>query len=373
MVTRDEHTALLARPARRMDPRRSLTCPWTIFDQMVLDLARFPSGSEQIRLLLHTLLESLPADAVFWLSDSQAAPFQLRGCSLSHDWCRDLVAHATHENDRECPWLFIPDFAHVAELEPMPASVALVRLSRSQNSWLGAVRLEAGRGFDLGSVQMMSVGRRLLLYHRQQVQIQNRLEDVFFGIIGALIEALEERDPSRCGHSQRVATIALRLGQHQGLERNLLGDLFLAGLLHDLSQLPIQQEWLGRSSTYASRVRSPREVHSEFGDRILARVPGIDSVRLALRHLEERYDGSGFPDGLAGESIPPLARILAVADAWDSSGLARSGQIPLNRAQREALLEAGSGQRWDPRVVSTLLTHITEVEAVTAQRRDEVG
>jgi diguanylate cyclase (GGDEF)-like protein len=156
------------------------------------------------------------------------------------------------------------------------------------------------------------------------------------------------------GHSEAVAEAARRLGAALGLgadEREALG---LAALLHDLGMIGIPDEILNRRGGLSETEWALVQSHAAAGAELLARVPALGHLAPIVRHHHERFDGSGYPDGLRGEAIPYLARVLAVADAYGTVAGGWVGRTPQSEAQALEMVRAGAGTAFDPRVAGAL-------------------
>jgi putative nucleotidyltransferase with HDIG domain len=191
----------------------------------------------------------------------------------------------------------------------------------------------------------------------ENAHLFERLNRLYQGIVQALVAAIDARDPSTLGHTQRTAWIASRIAQRMGMEGEDL-DLFqLGALLHDIGKIGLTESILRRSvltPINAGQVRLIRE-HPVRGAEILGKIPYLhDAVDLA-RHHHERYDGTGYPDGLAGEEISLGSRILGVADAYEAMTAPR--KYKKRRSPHEALQEIVkcAGTQFDPRVVDALV------------------
>jgi diguanylate cyclase (GGDEF)-like protein len=169
-----------------------------------------------------------------------------------------------------------------------------------------------------------------------------------------LAKAVDARDAQRGGHSERVAELAARLAVRLGADPETVELTRLAGTLHDLGELAVPEEILRKQGPLTAAERTALEGHSRIGSRMLESL-GVESVAESVRHHHERWDGTGYPDGLAGEEIPLGARIVLVAEAFDamtSDSVHRPG-----RSSDEALAElrAGAGTQFDPAVVAALV------------------
>lgn len=179
---------------------------------------------------------------------------------------------------------------------------------------------------------------------------------------GTLANAIEAREQGMRGHCDRLAALALRLAGALGLERRGVETLRLGALLHDIGKIGVPDSVLLKAGPLnADELELMRE-HTVIGDDLLAPLDLLDDVRPIVRHHHERWDGAGYPDGLAEEAIPVGARILAVADSIDAMSAHRVYREPLTEPQIVLELEQGRGKQWDPAVVDVALQMIDSGE-----------
>ncbi|MCA9559320.1 MAG: diguanylate cyclase [Myxococcales bacterium] len=164
----------------------------------------------------------------------------------------------------------------------------------------------------------------------------------------AVARMVEQADDGRRDHGRRVADLAVACGRRLGVERRDLEALRLGAMLHDLGRLAVRRE--------AEGGRDPAALaqHTQRGAEVLATFGLFDAEIDVVRHHHERWDGQGCPDGLRGEAIPLLARIVSVADAFDVLTTCRAGREGLERAEALTAMTADAGTRYDPRVVEAL-------------------
>jgi putative nucleotidyltransferase with HDIG domain len=166
--------------------------------------------------------------------------------------------------------------------------------------------------------------RLFVLYHEQRklaadLMIANdRLERANLSFATALVATLDARDRYTAGHSAAVAVYARDIAKRMGLSEGDQELAHLAGLVHDIGKIGLPPGLLEKEGALTLHERRQMEEHAVIGERILANVDDYSDVAQVVRHHHERYDGNGYPDGLAGAEIPPLSRILAVADAYDA-------------------------------------------------------
>jgi HD-GYP domain-containing protein (c-di-GMP phosphodiesterase class II) len=227
----------------------------------------------------------------------------------------------------------------------------MVRLSRTHSSWLAVLSFRPERLFRPADVRLLSLFRKVLLTIRQQGRERDQWQSSLVGMIHCLVTAIDGRDPHLAGRSERVARIAVRIGQELELPPMVQSDLYLAGLMHDIGRIGTRDDVLRKPEPLTPDELAHVKEHPAVADRILATIPTLTHLRAGVRHHHEHYDGSGYPDGLAGADIPLLARVLAVADACEAMMSQRAYREALTPEQIEAQLSDGAGKRWDPAVV----------------------
>jgi HD-GYP domain-containing protein (c-di-GMP phosphodiesterase class II) len=179
--------------------------------------------------------------------------------------------------------------------------------------------------------------------------------------VRALVVATEAKDTYTAGHMQRVADLAVRIGRAMSLPPEELRVLAQAGVVHDVGKIEVPDAVLNKQATLEPSERELINQHPANGERI-GRTLGLHRLELeVIRHHHERWDGTGYPDGLAGESIPLLARIMAVADVYDAVTSARAYRPAWSREDARALILRESGGGFDPRVAKVALTVLADV------------
>jgi HD-GYP domain-containing protein (c-di-GMP phosphodiesterase class II) len=167
--------------------------------------------------------------------------------------------------------------------------------------------------------------QRLFLMYREQRQTaeelgvaNGRLERANISFATALVTTLDARDRYTAGHSAAVAIysrdIAIRMGMPE--ERQNLAHL--CGLVHDIGKIGLPAGLLEKPGALTLEERRQMETHPAIGERILSKVEDYDEIASIVRHHTERVDGNGYPDGLEGDAVPPLSRVIAVADAYNA-------------------------------------------------------
>jgi diguanylate cyclase (GGDEF)-like protein/putative nucleotidyltransferase with HDIG domain len=186
------------------------------------------------------------------------------------------------------------------------------------------------------------------------------------GAAASLARAVDSRDTYAGRHSERVAELSARLAERLGLAAEDVELMRLAGSLHDVGKLAIPEEILRKPGLLTEAERLVLQRHPQIGSRMLASL-GVEPVaEWVLRH-HERWDGTGYPEGLAGEEIPLGARIIFVADAFDAMTCDRVYRDSISDLDAVAELERCAGTQFDPEVVHALVAEIAAREPVAAR------
>ena len=170
-----------------------------------------------------------------------------------------------------------------------------------------------------------------------------------------LVEAMETKDSYTHGHSARTATLAVSMGVRMGLDGDTLRTLAQGAYLHDIGKLGIADEILNTPGSLTRTERDVINTHPELGCDIVSAHGVLRPCLPIVLHHHERYDGNGYPQGLAGEQIPLLARIAAVADVWDALTTDRSYRPGWSPQRALDHMVDGAGRHLDPQVLAVLL------------------
>jgi putative two-component system response regulator len=172
-------------------------------------------------------------------------------------------------------------------------------------------------------------------------------------ILFALAEAVEQRDHQTAGHCERLALISVSLGFAMGLETASLLTLYRAGYLHDVGKVGIPDSILFKRGKLTASEWAVMRTHVIRGEQICRHLKSLEPVLPIIRHHHERWDGSGYPDGLVGEQIPLMARILQIADIYDALVNPRPYKPAYTPEKALAVIEKETAQGWrDPEIVN---------------------
>jgi diguanylate cyclase (GGDEF)-like protein len=183
-----------------------------------------------------------------------------------------------------------------------------------------------------------------------------------FDVLTGLVEAVDTKDRYTKQHSEDVARYAVFLADQLGLGPEERQSIELAGLLHDVGKIGVPGTILRKPGPLTSDEYDAIKQHPALGDAIVRDLPNVDAVKAGVRHHHERWDGTGYIDGLAGEDIPLIARIVSVADAFSAMTTTRPYRKALTVAEAIYRLREASGTQLDPRLVTVF---VDAVEADT--------
>ena len=189
----------------------------------------------------------------------------------------------------------------------------------------------------------------------ENARLFESLEEIYIEVITAMASAIDARDAYTHGHSQRVTEYAVAIAEGMGLSPAEVDIIRNASILHDVGKIGIKEDILKKPGRLTEEERREMEYHPFIGTKILQSVKLLAPVMPLVYHHHERFDGTGYPDGLRGEEIPYGARIIALADAFESMTSDRPYRkaLPLEEAMAE--LRYGSGRQFDPRIVEIFM------------------
>jgi response regulator RpfG family c-di-GMP phosphodiesterase len=219
--------------------------------------------------------------------------------------------------------------------------------------------------------------RRLDMLIREEValrtaeleQEKESLRLMSVSIAETLINAMEAKDLYLRGHSQRVAELAGQLAEELGLDPVICEDLRVAGRLHDVGKIGIREAILNKPGRLTSEEFEHVKQHVQIGLGILAPLFHIKNPLKYVEHHHERWDGAGYPLGLAGEAIPMGARILCAADTFDALTSKRAYREPLEPVAALDHLKVDSGKQFDPCVYDALVRVVSKLLPTNSRKR----
>jgi putative nucleotidyltransferase with HDIG domain len=187
-------------------------------------------------------------------------------------------------------------------------------------------------------------------YNKENARLYAALEQGYLETIRALASAIDAKDPYTRGHSERVAKLSVEIGRELGLDDATLRVLEFGGILHDVGKIGIPEQVLGKPARLTPEEFLLVRAHAAIGAEIVDGVEFLKSAEPAIRHHHERWDGGGYPDGLRGDKIPLIARIVNAADTWDACTSERPYHKAASAREAVSILAKGRGAQFDPDV-----------------------
>jgi putative nucleotidyltransferase with HDIG domain len=181
------------------------------------------------------------------------------------------------------------------------------------------------------------------------------LQELFLGTVNALSETISAKSQWTRGHLDRVSNFAVNIGKEMGLNEKDVKNLELASLLHDIGKIGTYEAILNKPEKLTEDEFNLIKLHAGKGAEMLSTIKQLKEIVPSIKYHHERYDGKGYPDGLKGEEIPILSRILCVADAVDSMLADRPYRKGMAMREIVAELRKGSGTQFDPLVITAFL------------------
>jgi putative nucleotidyltransferase with HDIG domain len=233
----------------------------------------------------------------------------------------------------------------------------LIAIRDSEDAEFGTIEIDLLRS-------VLMVFALHLMNKRQFNEMQSMLE----GMVRSLASALDAKDAYTHGHSSRVADLAVQLARRLGLSDRSAEALQLAGILHDIGKIGIDDSVLRKPGQLTADEFDQIKRHPVLGYEILKDIRPFRHILPAVRHHHESWDGGGYPDGLVGDDIPRDAQILAVADAFDAMISDRPYRRGMPLAKVREIFLKGRGRQWAADVVDALLQSEELMQACAEQR-----
>jgi len=208
--------------------------------------------------------------------------------------------------------------------------------------------------------QLEGANRRLRSLLVENRDLLTRMHRSYVSTITSLARTIEAKDPYTGGHTERVAELAMRVAERLGFDETQLRAIHVGAIIHDIGKIGVPDEILLKRGDLSLPEFAAMRRHPEIASYILADLELPPIVKQMVRSHHERFDGSGYPDGIAGEEIPLAARILTVVDALDAMTSDRPYRNALSLDEAKVELGAKAGTQFCPRVVDAVLEYLDE-------------
>ena len=331
-------------------------------------------GSKLSRLLdVHSIADATASELTAELDYEYAAVLRLSGDGMvahvgssgpgrgpNRSWTptepRDQGAVGRCLRERRPVMVTRDEDAPGAGLEEGMHSALAVPVHAGSELW-GAIDLQSasGEAFDEEDARLVELVADHVGAALRTAELYRKLEQTHLGVAEALAAALEAKDGYTANHARWIADLAVEVGRELELTESVLRDVRYGAIFHDIGKIAVPDAILNKPGPLTDEEFEIIKQHPAVGEQILAPVPFLAEVRRIVRHDHERWDGTGYPDGLRGPQIPIGARIVLVVDAYHA--------MISNRPYREAMaekdarerLQAGAGSQFDPGVVAAFL------------------
>lgn len=255
------------------------------------------------------------------------------------------------------PLIFNPATADLRDREPESFSGAVAALCvplQTNEGPIGSITVgtrDQGRRFTGDDVRLLATIANHVTIAIGNIGLFSSVQEAYLATVRALAAAVDAKDPYTRGHSEGVASYALKIGSQLGLSQEQMTALEMSAYLHDIGKIGISEDILLKPGKLTEAEMSQMRHHPLIGANILKPVAFPWPIAPVVRHHHEHYDGTGYPAGLRRDEIPMLARVLAVADAFEA--MVADRPYRRGRSDQEAMLELRrcAGTQFDPRIV----------------------
>ena len=224
-------------------------------------------------------------------------------------------------------------------------------------------------------LMMTTIGTIIIIYMNQKrlSSEQMRLHSLFEQTATALVNAIDAKDKYTHGHSSRVAEYSRRLAEMAGKSEKECAQVYYAALLHDVGKIGIPVSIINKKGKLTGEEYETIKQHPGLGAQILEKITEYPFLYIGARHHHERYEGQGYPDGLRGDAIPEIARIISVADAYDAMTSKRSYRDPIPQHKVREEIVKGTGTQFDPEYANYML-HLIDLDTeYEMKEREGIG
>ncbi|MEC9374101.1 MAG: HD-GYP domain-containing protein [Planctomycetota bacterium] len=220
---------------------------------------------------------------------------------------------------------------------------------------------------DMKMLEAASAHLRVLL---ENAALYDDQQAMFVGTLRALTAAIDAKDRYTRGHSERVALMASRLAAAMGMDEDTVKRVHICGLVHDVGKIGVPEAVLCKTGRLTDEEFQFIKAHPEIGHHILHDIPQLEDILPGVLSHHERWDGRGYPHGLAGEDIPLFGRIVALADSFDAMSSNRTYRSALPRAQVLEEIRRCAGAQFDPEMAPVFASlDFSEFDRVVAQHQ----
>lgn len=246
--------------------------------------------------------------------------------------------------------------------DPYRALLITIQGDRKFYGWIGVVSFNMKQIFRRSELRLIVSIAEQVAISITNTDLYNDLEQFAVNMVKSLVQAIEVKDTYTRGHSERVNTFSMLLAERMVLRKEEKAYLQWASMLHDIGKVGIAETILNKPSSLTGGEYDQIKAHPTKGCTILKPLEPLAGALPGIWHHHERYDGTGYPDGLKGEDIPLLARIIAVSDTFDALNSDRAYRPGKSVREVLEIMESVSGTQLDPHIVRLFVEIINSRE-----------
>ncbi len=242
----------------------------------------------------------------------------------------------------------LPDGSGLVNLSALPVA------AKGKNSGVLLLANKRSGGFNEQDTKLLlSIGQHAGIA-LENVRLHHELNEAYASTIAVLADAIEAKDAYTRGHCESVMRLAVEVGRRLELKGEKLDEVRYSALLHDIGKIGVPDGILLKPGKLMAEEFMIIQKHPAIGRDLVSRVPTLCRLTDAILHHHEKWDGSGYPDGLAGEGIPLVARIVGAVDAFDAMTTPRPYRNPVSHEEAVTELKRCAGTQFDPQIVDLI-------------------
>ncbi|MCA9014034.1 MAG: HD-GYP domain-containing protein [Planctomycetaceae bacterium] len=254
-------------------------------------------------------------------------------------------------------------------------NLVLVPISDGSNSYGWILSCNLLKSEEYGTIQasLLNSVASFLGTHLRNIDLYAQQEELMLSFVKSFISTLDAKDPYTRGHSERVALIAQQLARQLGYSGEFLQNIYLSGLLHDIGKIGVDDGILRKEGKLTDEEFAQIQKHPMIGYKILSGIKKLKHILPGIRNHHEQIDGLGYPDRLKGNDIPLMARIIAVADAYDAMGSDRPYRNGMPLERLELIFREGKGLQWDSDVIDAYFAIRDDIIQLSQKYNDDAA
>ncbi len=341
----------------------------SLYSRITPQIASFTFSDGMFRGLAEDLLETMRADLIFTRMPSRDELSQVAETGQltsivenTRNFLVDLVNAIPSDAPSLKDHYFVindsRDDEAYGKLHNAPFRFLAAAIEHQANSygWLGVVSFNMKEIFRLSELRMMTTVAKQIAIAISNVDLYVELDRFVVNVVRSLVYAIEAKDTYTKGHSERVSQYCMKMADELRFSKEEKRTLFWSSILHDVGKIGISEEILKKPGALTGEEFEEIKTHPEKGYKILKPLNQLTASLENILYHHERYDGTGYPEGLKGGEIPLQARIIAVADTFDAITSDRSYRSHKSPEQALAIMEDVAGKQLDPHLVRIFKT-----------------